>query len=335
MEHMEDKKYYTAKEAQAALGMTYSALRNHVNSGRIKSVTPPGKRQAVYLKEDVDQVRQTNQAEDKKYYTAKEAQAALGMTYSALRNQVNAGNINSITLPGMRQAVYLREDVDQLKGDMEVWLISRHQTNIPSAKFFKATVKDMPGAVVLAAEVFGGLNTIPVEKRVEWLKSNPDIDYLLKQEDQLVGYLSLVPLKAETIEDLMTLKRYARELTADDILPYEPGKPVDIYGMAIGIKPGFSISQKRAWGERLILGAKGVILDLGKRGIVLRHIIAHSFTPDGIRLMRRIGFTETPPKAPGLHDFLIDVENSGLSFMLEYKDALREWQKEHDNISIR
>ncbi len=49
--------------------------------------------------------------------------------------------------------------------------------------------------------------------------------------------------------------------------------------------------------------------------------------------MRHIGFTETPPKAPGLHDFLIDVENSGLSFILEYKDALRQWQKEHEKQS--
>lgn len=98
-------------------------------------------------------------------------------------------------------------------------------------------------------------------------------------------------------------------------------------------KARVSLSQKRAWGERLILGAKSVILNLDKRGIVLRHIVAHSFTPEGIRLMRHIGFTETPPKAPGLHDFLIDVENSGLSFILEYKDALRQWQKEHEKQS--
>ncbi len=110
----------------------------------------------------------------------------------------------------------------------------------------------MPEAVALAGEVFGGLNTISVEKRVSWLEKNPDIDYLLVQEGILVGYLSLVPLRAETIEDLMTLRRYARELTADDILPYEPGVSIDIYGMAIGIKPGFSKSQKRVYGQRLI-----------------------------------------------------------------------------------
>ena len=54
----------------------------------------------------------------------------------------------------------------------------------PAAQFVKATVEDMPAAVALAAAVFGGLNTIPVEKRVEWLQKNPDIDYLLKLDDQ-------------------------------------------------------------------------------------------------------------------------------------------------------
>jgi hypothetical protein len=49
---------------------------------------------------------------------------------------------------------------------------------------------------------------------------------------------------------------------------------------------------------------------------------SHSFTPNGIRLMKHIGFTETPPKAPGLRDFMIDVESSGISLLREYKEVL-------------
>jgi hypothetical protein len=270
---------------------------------------------------------------EQRYYEAKEAQTILSMTYSALRHQVNIGTLRSITPPGRRQAVYLKDEVDTLKREMEAWLASRHQSKTPTAKFVKATVEDMPTAVELAAAVFGGLNTIPVEKRTAWLKKNPDIDYLLKQEDQLVGYLTFIPLRPETIEDLMTLRRYAKDLTAEDILPYIPNEPVDIYGMAIGVRPGFSNNQKRTWGERLILGARDVLLDLGKRGIIVRSIVAHSFTPDGIRLMKHLGFTETAPKAPGLHDFLIDVEQSGLPFLLEYKQALHEWKAAHKPVS--
>lgn len=266
--------------------------------------------------------------QDQKYYTAKEAQEILGMTYSALRNQVNAGHIRSEVPPGKRQAVYLKEDVDALKHDLEIWTASKPRTKLPPSKFVKATIEDMPEAVALADEVFTGINTIPVEKRIAWLHKNPDIDYLLKQEDRIVGYFSLVPLRPETMEDLLTLRSFAKDLTAEDILPYIPGVPVDLYGMAIGTKPGVSQHQKYEWGKTLMLGARDVIIDLAKRGMIIRSINAHSNTSDGIRMMRHLGFTETVPKAPGFHDFVIDVERSGIPFIMKYKEELKKWQEE-------
>lgn len=65
-----------------------------------------------------------------------------------------------------------------------------------------------------------------------------------------------------------------------------------------------------------------MLLDLAKRGIIIRHLIARSFTPDGIRLMKHIGLTESPPKAPGLRDFMIDIASSGIPFLREYKEVL-------------
>src|SRR5947208_1984322 len=88
---------------------------------------------------------------EQKYYTAKEAQTILGMTYSALRHQVNIGTLHSVTPPGRRQAIYLKEEVDTLKRDMEAWLASRYQSQTPPARFVKATIEDMPAAVELAA----------------------------------------------------------------------------------------------------------------------------------------------------------------------------------------
>jgi hypothetical protein len=186
----------------------------------------------------------------------------------------------------------------------------------------------MPEAVALADTVFGAHLTIPLEKRIAWLTKNPDIDYLLKQEGQIVGYFSIAPLRSETIDDLLSQRRFAKDLIADDLLPYEPGVPVELYGLAIGVRPGVSLSQKREWGMSLILGARQVLLDLGRRGIVITRIRAHSSKPDGIRLMRHIGFTETVAAVPGLRDFVIEVEPSGLPFLLEYKAALEEWRSQ-------
>ncbi len=265
---------------------------------------------------------------DKEYYTPKEARELLGMTYSGLQNQVNIGNLHPVTPPGRKQKVYPKKEVDELKVELEAWSLSRQIARAaPPARFVKATVDDMPQAVALADIVFGGVNTISLETRIEWLQKNPDIDYLLKQGDQIVGYFSLVPLRSETIKDLLHKRRLAKDLMAEDILPYVPGEMVDLYGMALGVRPGVSLNQKRTWGEIILLGARRVIVELGQRGIILRTIKAHSTTPDGINLMRHIGFTEVVSSIPGTHDFVIDVERSGLPFMMDYKAALKAWQQ--------
>ncbi len=265
---------------------------------------------------------------DKEYYTPKEARELLGMTYSGLQNQVNTGNLHPVTPPGRKQKVYPKKEVDELRVERETWSLSQQITRAaPPAKFVKATIDDMPQAVALADAVFGGVNTISLERRIAWLQKNPDMDYLLKQEDQIIGYFSLVPLRPETIDDLLHKRRLAKDLTAEDILPYVPGETVDLYGMAIGVRSGVSLKQKRRWGEILLLGARHAIVDLGQRGIIIRFIRAHSTTPDGINLMRHIGFTEVVSSIPGMHDFVIDVEQSGLPFMMDYKAALAEWRQ--------
>ena len=262
----------------------------------------------------------------KEYYTPKETRELLGMTYSGLQNQVNTGNLHPVIPPGRKQKVYLKKEVDTLKSELEIWSLNRQITQAtPPAKFVKATIDDMSQAVQLADSVFGRVNTISLEKRIAWLHKNPDIDYLLKQDDIIIGYFSLIPLSSETIDGLLHARCYAKDLSTDDILPYTPGTPVDLYGMAIGVRPGVSLHQKRAWGEILLLGARRTIVELGYKGIVIHTIKAHSTTPDGINLMRHVGFTEVVSSLPGMHDFVIDVEQSGLPFIIDYKIALNEW----------
>jgi hypothetical protein len=265
----------------------------------------------------------------KDYYTPAQARELLGMNFSGLQNQINVGNLHPVTPPGRKHKLYPKQEVDDLRARMEAFMVSEQMARPAPAKFVRATIEDMPQAVAMANSVFGGVRTISLEKRIAWLKQNPDIDYFLKQEDRIVGYLSLIPLRPETIEDLLEAKRFAMDLEASEILPYIPGEPVDIYGMAIGIRPGVSNVQKRTWGQLLLLGARRVIVDLGHRGIVIQSLRAHSATPDGISMMRHIGFTEVVASIPGMHDFLIDVGQSGLPFVMDYKKALSNRQEQH------
>jgi len=46
--------YYTASQAQAKLGLSKAMFHRKVNQGLIPKVTPPGKKQSVYPKRDID-----------------------------------------------------------------------------------------------------------------------------------------------------------------------------------------------------------------------------------------------------------------------------------------
>jgi hypothetical protein len=88
------------------------------------------------------------------------------------------------------------------------------------------------------------------------------------------------------------------KIEVDDIENFNESKEIDLYLHAISVKPGFSITEKHAYGARLVSGIIELVQDLGKRGIKIGTIAARSNMPDGIRLMRHAGFTEVEPLTP-------------------------------------
>src|SRR5579864_5222491 len=158
---------------------------------------------------------------DKEYYTPKEVRELLNMTYSGLQNQINTGNLHPVIPPGRKQKLYLKQEVDILKAEREAWERSHHVAQAaPPTTFVQASLSDLPQAIELADAVFGRGHPLSLQTRLECLQKNPAIDYILKQADQIVGFLSLVPLSPETIEDLFQGRRKTRDLRAEDILPY-------------------------------------------------------------------------------------------------------------------
>jgi hypothetical protein len=254
------------------------------------------------------------------YYAAQKAQEELGMTYSGLRNQVIAGNIKAEIPKGRRQAYYRGKDVEQLAKEFKVYTIQRQSK---PATFLKViTREDMQECQEISQQIFG-MGPETLDDRMAIIAKNPDTYFMLKAEDQIVGYAAIIPLKPEKLDKVLA-QTIPVQIDIDDIEDFKQNKEIDLYFRVIGVRPGFSQSDKRLYGSRLIAGLIEEVIKLGERGITINTIAARSNMPDGIKLMKGIGFAEIEPLTPERRTFAIHIKESGIPFILQYKRALEE-----------
>jgi hypothetical protein len=257
------------------------------------------------------------------YYSAKKAEDILNMTYSGLRYQVTLGNIKAEVPKGRRQAYYKAVDVEQTARDLQSF--SLQKKNKPTQFVRVKTIEEIVECMEISNALFGAERS-DVNKHMRILGKNPETYYMIKDEDQAIGYTAIWPVKPGKLNDLLA-QTIPVKISPEDIETFEKGKSIDLYINVIGIKPGFTKDEKRAYGARLVSGLIGVIVNLGKRGISIGTIGARSAMPDGIRLMKGIGFMEIEPLTPERRTFIIDVKQSGSPLAMEYKKALEEATK--------
>lgn len=102
------------------------------------------------------------------------------------------------------------------------------------------------------------------------------------------GCVIILPLKPEKIEKLLREEERTVDLEPDEIEVFQPGVPLHRYGGAIEVTIGLSLAEKRAYGVRLVSGLIDVLVEMGRKGIVIETVTARSTKPDGIRPTRGI-----------------------------------------------
>jgi hypothetical protein len=258
--------------------------------------------------------------ESKNYYTVAEAKKILGITNEMLYNYVENGALERVVTPGKKQGVYNRNQVDQLARELQSFMIQKKRK--PTQFKRVETREEMAQTQEISQALFGVGNNL-VDDRMEILKRNPHTYYMIKDEDQTIGYTAIWPLKPGKLNNLLSQKIPVK-VSPEDIATFDKKEPIDIYLDVMGIKPGFTIAEKHSYGSRLVAGLMGIIIEWGKRGVVINTIAARSNMPDGIRLMRKLGFTEVSPLTPERRTFIIDVEKYAMPLMQQYKKALEE-----------
>jgi hypothetical protein len=101
-------------------------------------------------------------------------------------------------------------------------------------------VEDLPYIYALDCQLYGIENSAPPTTTLKWIKANPTTIRMLfdaKNRKEIWGTLTLLPMKEETILQILRGKKSESELEETDILPYEPAKEYTCYVSSLAILP--------------------------------------------------------------------------------------------------
>ncbi|HVB61784.1 MAG TPA: hypothetical protein VNE61_11365 [Ktedonobacteraceae bacterium] len=250
-------------------------------------------------------------------YTASEAIKKLKMPQATFHNYVKTGKIKKVTMPGKTEGFYEKAYIDKMAEAQELFAL---QYAAAPAEFSVAKPDDVQGIYDVMAKFWGMLYIPTVEQRLAWYQVNPEIDYVVKREGIVTGYITLLPLKPETMQKLMAGEIGTKDLQPTDILPFTPGNPLECW-LGLAVKPG--VFRQETYGIYLISGMLKKIQELAERGINIAKLYAKSETPDGIRMSKHMGFEDITPSPNQMpRQFVLDLETSESPYAESYREIL-------------
>ncbi len=256
----------------------------------------------------------------KGFYSATAAIKKLGLPRSTFYDLVEKGTIKKIVQPGRSDGYYLKAAIDDLAKARHLFTV---QYATDTSTFHKAKEEDIQGLYDLCVSLWGTRGTYPYELRLARWRKNPDIFYVLKYQDFIVGYSTVMPIAQRAVDEIMAGKKKAWEaITLDDVLPYTPGVPIDYVFLEIAVRD--EVPRPKQFGMRLLSGTVRVMEELARQGTVVKKLFGVSSAPDGIKLMRDMGFKETSLSAEGNRlAFELDVAVSQSLYLRDYQQILR------------
>jgi len=256
----------------------------------------------------------------KDYLTAGEVKKLLGITDGMLYNFVENKALERVIPPGRKQGVYRRSQVEQLARDLKVFLSTRNEE---TTTFSKASREDIPILIEIGTTTYPGIQQgmASLETRLSWLKKNPDIYYVVRKDNETVGYTAIIPMKPEKIRKILANEEFMKDVKPEEIEEFKPGSPLHVYLATMRTKLGISKNEKRAYGVRLTGGLITTLIEMIDNGINIDTLYARSETVDGIRLLKHLGFTEIS-QTKDYKNFALKLNNGGMQTLEKYKQAI-------------
>lgn len=256
------------------------------------------------------------------YYTARQAYERLGMGKQQFYKNIGT-LITRVVLPGSKDGVYIREEIELLATLREHGLATNRK--LPPTTFRQATAIDAQGIVDVLASL--GWKTTTAELRITWYEVNAEIDHVVLQGNLVMGYLSATPYTDEIMDKVVRGQIKGWQIKPQDILPFEEGKTYDLFvGLAERKKPDENPEQYARYGLRLVLGFRDFLMEtLRERNIRIRFLLANSAEEDGQNLADALGFVRQEASPEDRYPiYVLDMEHSEAAWVQRYRALWNE-----------
>ena len=267
----------------------------------------------------------------KNFYTATQAIKKLGMPRATFFNLAKSGKIKRVVPDGYTEGYYPKAEIDKMALAREMFTL---QYTSDASLFRRAEEKDIQGITDLGVALFGSSTTPSYENRLACWKKNPDAYYVVEQDELIVGWIALVPLKEDAISVLMGESKDATSMfvgmhqnvmVPENILPFTVEGAKNVF-LTVGARQG--LPRSKTYGMKLILGGYEVLENFARNGIFVKRLYATSRTPDGIKLCRDVGFQEKEDNATSaVKRFWLDLETTSSPLLQAYKRIVKEHSK--------
>ncbi len=259
------------------------------------------------------------------YITATEATSMLDISDATLSLYVKKGWLKRYGPPERKHKFYKLSEVESLIESRNIF--DEYQEILP-ASFDIAAPEDISAIIDIDKRTFHV--GITEETYLRWMRKNTETFFVLRDSaSKIVGYTCILPIRKETMNRFVRDEIDMDDISPDDVDLFEPGRPLNLYVIALCVDPTYKSAVKHDYGARLIRGLFAFVLELARRGVEIETITARTYKADGIRLLRKMGIPQLRSPVRGKHLFSVRVTDSGFPILALYSDLLAEWKQRH------
>lgn len=272
-------------------------------------------------------------------YTAKQAMTRLGMKQGTFFYHVRQGKIDKAIPPGSTEGYYHRDQIDKMALEKELfWL----QYAVSPTSYERANVEeDIRGIYDLCIAMYGQGGTPSLEARLDIWRKFPETYYVVKRDELVAGYISLIWFNDEALKVLMGEALKPSQVSAagtgvysvtgpQNMIAFKPGCPIESLFISLAVRPGLTNSQQRRYGFKLLRDTVDVLEDLARHNMPVRKLYATSERQDGIKLARDMGMREIKYPGDPLLRFELDLETADTPIARNYQELRRSLQSHQE-----